>query len=619
MWGDLRHHALGPWVGLLRFGADAGAAIPVDVARFLEARCPGNPAWRARDELSRLSSMLFASFDFVLFFLPVLLGYWLLARRPRARWVLLLCSSYFFYCASAKPPSGAWPTPWYFVGLIVGSTIVDYLVAIAISKASRQGLRNLALSVSLVGNLGMLGYFKYSGFLLEAVNDVARVAGFDAALPVLRVALPIGISFYTFQSLSYTIDVWRGRIPAERNLLRFAVFVAFFPQLVAGPIVRPAELLPQLRSALRVDVEDVNFAIYRITKGLFKKVVLGDLVAANFTDLVFATPAQYSSLENLLALYAFTLQIYADFSGYSDMAIGVARLLGVRLPENFDRPYQAKDVGEFWRRWHMTLSSWLRDYVFFPLGGSRGSEARTYFNLWLTMVLVGIWHGASWNFVIYGNLHAIALVYSRFNRQQAQRGETFYAIMVLATAVFLGLGAVGLGHALELHPDAALLGGALTFVVAVVNSLLPPATQGRSWALAHLMLTFQFTVMSRVFFRADSLGQAGQMTGRILQWDFLGVRDGLFRLQGLYNWIEARSDTFGSLTDPLLGISHWGLLIVILAGLGYHFLPSSWSERLGQGITRWLPAPAIGVALAGSMFLVSRLLDGPRANIYFSF
>jgi len=395
--------------------------------------------------------------------------------------------------------------------------------------------------------------------------------------------------------------------------------VAFFPQLVAGPIVRPSELLPQLRAALRVDIEDVNFAIYRISKGLFKKVVLGDLVAANFTDLVFTSPTQYTSLENLIALYAFTLQIYADFSGYSDMAIGVARLLGVRLPENFDRPYQAKDVGEFWRRWHMTLSSWLRDYVFFPLGGSRGSEGRTYFNLWLTMFLVGIWHGASWNFVIYGNLHAVALMYSRFNRMQAQRGETLYAIVVLAAAVFLGLGIVLLGYGLDIPSDAALFGGALTFVVAVVNSLLPLPTQGRSWALAHVALTFQFTVVSRIFFRADTLGQAGQMATRLLAWDSLGVRDGLFRLQGIYDWVDARSDELGFFADPMLGLAHHGLLIIIVAGLGYHFLPARWSESIGQNLTRWLPAPAIGVALAGSMFVVSRLLDGPRANIYFSF
>ncbi len=563
--------------------------------------------------------MLFASFDFVLFFLPVLLSYWALAKHPVARWLLLLSASYFFYCASAKPASGAWPTPWYFVGLIIASTLVDYAVAFGISLTQRRSLRNAALGVSLVGNLGMLGYFKYSGFLLEVAEDLAHALGSDVALPTLRVALPIGISFYTFQSLSYTIDVWRGRIEAERNLLRFAVYVAFFPQLVAGPIVRAAEFLPQLRSGLRVDVEDVNFAIFRITKGLFKKVVLGDLVAANFTDLVFTSPTQYSSLENLIALYAFTLQIYADFSGYSDMAIGVARLLGFKLPENFDRPYQSRDVGEFWRRWHMTLSTWLRDYVFFPLGGSRGSQLRTYFNLWLTMLLVGIWHGASWNFVIYGNLHAAALVYSRFNRLQAQRGETIYGIMAVGASLLLAACAVGLGLGLGLSLDLALLLGAITFVVAVVNGLLPVSTEGPLWSLVHLFLTFQFTVISRVFFRSDSLAQAGQMTARLLQWDSLGVRDGLFRLQGLHDWASANAATLGDLAEPLLGLSHWGLLILIVLGLAYHFLPARWSEGIGQSITRWLPAPALGVALACSMLLISRLLDGPRANIYFSF
>ncbi len=563
--------------------------------------------------------MLFASFDFVIFILPVLLGYWLLAGHPKTRWVLVLCASYFFYCASARPASGALPTPWYFVGLLILSTLVDYTVARWIAASSRPFWRGLFLSVSLVGNLGMLAYFKYTGFLLEVAQDLAGLVGQDLALPTLRIALPIGISFYTFQSLSYTIDVWRGQIEAERNLLRFATYIAFFPQLVAGPIVRAAEFLPQLRSKLRVDVEDVNFAVFRITKGLFKKVVLGDLIAANFADLVFATPLQYSSLENLIALYAFTLQIYADFSGYSDIAIGVARLLGFKLPENFDRPYQARDVGEFWRRWHMTLSTWLRDYVFFPLGGSRGSQARTYFNLWLTMLLVGIWHGASWNFVIYGNLHAAALVYSRFNRLQAQRGEKIYGMMSLAAAAFLAACAVGLGLALDLSRDWALVLGGLTFAVAVANSLLPAATHGAGWSLVHLFLTFQFTVLSRVFFRADSLGQAGQMTSRLLQWDSLGVRDGLFRMQGLHDWISVRASSLGSLAEPLLWLAHWGLLVVIAGGLGYHFFPARWTEGLGQRLTRWLPAPALGLAFAGGMLLISRLLDGPRANIYFSF
>jgi alginate O-acetyltransferase complex protein AlgI len=568
---------------------------------------------------TNLARMLFASFDFVLFFLPVLLAYWSLARYPIARWGLLLGSSYFFYCASAKPASGGWPTPWYFVGLIVASTLVDYLVAIGIASARQRFWRNAALSVSLVGNLGMLGYFKYSGFLLDVAHDLADLLGAEVMLPTLRVALPIGISFYTFQSLSYTIDVWRGRIQPERSLLRFACYVAFFPQLVAGPIVRAAEFLPQIRAGLKVDVEDVNFAIFRITKGLFKKTVLGDLVAANFTDLVFSSPTEYSSLENLLALYAFTLQIYADFSGYSDMAIGVARLLGFKLPENFDRPYQSRDVGEFWRRWHMTLSTWLRDYVFFPLGGSRGSQARTYFNLWLTMVLVGVWHGASWNFVIYGNLHAAALLYSRFNSHQAQRGEMMYGLMAVGASLFLALCAIGLGHGLGLGRDSVLVLGAVVFAIAVINGILPVATEGAGWSLIHLFLTFQFTALSRVFFRADSLTLAGQMTQKLVAWDFLGVRDGLFRLHGLHGWASTHRLALGDLANPILVFSQWGLLILIVAGLGYHFLPSRWSESIGQRITRWLPAPALGVALAGSMLLISRLLEGPRANIYFSF
>jgi len=497
--------------------------------------------------------------------------------------------------------------------------LMDYAAARVMAASSRALVRNLALSVSLAGNLGMLGYFKYASFLLEVTSEVAHLWGVPIRVPSLHLALPIGISFYTFQSMSYTIDVWRGRIQAERSLLRFAVYVAFFPQLVAGPIVRPAEFLPQLRAPARVDIDDVNFAIYRIGKGLFKKVVLGDLIAANFTDLVFATPTRYSSLENVIALYAFTLQIYADFSGYSDMAIGVARLLGFRLPENFDRPYQSRDVGEFWRRWHMTLSNWLRDYVFYPLGGSRGSHARTYFNLWLTMFLVGIWHGASWNFVIYGNLHAMALLYSRFNRFQAPRGEKIYAVMMVAASLLLSASAVGLGLGLDLPLDVALLLGMLTFVVAVLNGLLPPASEGRGWSFVHVLLTFQFTVLSRIFFRADSLEQAGQVAGQILRWDSLGVRDGLFRMQGLHGWLTENSASLGNLASPALLVAHWGLLIVIVLGLGYHFLPARYSERFGQNLTRWLPAPALALALAGGMFLISRLLEGPRANIYFSF
>jgi len=293
--------------------------------------------------------------------------------------------------------------------------------------------------------------------------------------------------------------------------------------------------------------------------------------------------------------------------------------MGFVFPQNFDRPYRAQSFREFWRRWHMTLSTWLRDYVFFPLGGSRGSQFRTYFNLWLTMVLVGIWHGASWNFIIYGNLHAAALVYSRFNRIQAQRGEMMYGLMAVGASLFLATCAAGLGLGIGLTRDHALMLGIITFVIAVINGILPVATEGVGWSLIHLFMTFQFTAISRVFFRADSLTIAGQMTTKVLAWDSLGVRDGMFRLQGLHTWARANAASLGDLADPILVFSQWGLLIVIVFGLGYHVLPSRWSEGIGQRITRWLPAPALGLALVGSMLIISRLLDGPRANIYFSF
>ncbi len=565
--------------------------------------------------------MLFASLDFLLFFLPVLFAYWALSAWPRSRWVLVLVASYFFYCASSKPVGAELPTPWYFVGLLVLSTLIDYVAALVIA-AAREGatVRRVALLGSLFTNLGLLGYFKYTGFCVEVANDIGSWLGHDELLPAIRTALPIGISFYTFQSLSYTIDVWRGRLTAERNLLRFAVFVAFFPQLVAGPIVRAADFLPQLQKRLRVDTEDVNFAVLRIGKGLLKKVVLGDFIAAYFADIVFAAPEQHSSLENLVALYAFTLQIYADFSGYSDIAIGVARLLGFRLPENFDRPYQARDIGEFWRRWHITLSTWLRDYLFFPLGGSRGSEKRTYFNLWLTMFLVGMWHGASWNFVVYSNLQAAAMVYSRFNRLRAERRGRGPGIDSLLVAVSVASLCFGLFHAVLGGPLAASALAALVCGgVALVNTSLPAAETSRGWAVVHVLLLFHFTTLSRVFFRADNLELARSMAGKLLSWDGLGVRDGMFRMQAGYEWIAAHSAALGPLATPLLLVANYAIALLLGFGITYHFTPSDWSERLGARVVRALPAPALGAGLAAIALLISQLLSGPRANIYFAF
>ncbi|MBK9756880.1 MAG: MBOAT family protein [Nannocystis sp.] len=546
--------------------------------------------------------MLFVSFDFLLFIIPVLLLAWALANVAALRVLFLIAASYFFYMAG--PHTDPIQPPWYFVGLLFLSTVLDFVCSHRIAarrpaqEAGDAGARracNAWLGVSLVGNLGLLGYFKYTNFFLGAFGDIAAALGVEVVVPHLRLLLPIGISFYTFQTLSYTIDVWRGRLTPEPSFRRFALFVVFFPQLVAGPIVRAHEFLPQLHRPPQLSAANMSQGMYRILCGVLKKAVLGDFIAAQFTDAVFAAPDTYTSLEILLALYAFTLQLYADFSGYSDIAIGVALLLGYTIPENFDRPYQAQNLGEFWRRWHMTLSTWLRDYVFFPLGGSRGSPARVYFNLWLTMFLVGMWHGASWNFIIYSNVHALAMLFNRWNRGRdrgapmtvARSAPWVVGVLLLSAAVF------GLGVDV-LHLEAGTAGGLAGFAAAmfVIVAWLPETKAWWNVAL-HVALTFHFTVLSRVFFRADDLETSRAMIAGLLRFDAHGVRPGLL--------------------SPLA----WALLI---GGIAYHMTPKRWVEAHGYKLFRALPGPVIGLLFAAAALAVHLLLSGgPRANIYFQF
>lgn len=558
--------------------------------------------------------MLFASFDFLIFVLPVLAAYWALASRTTARLCLLLCAGYFFYMAAARPPGGGLPTRWYFVGLLAFTTVVDYVLALQIDALPQGDRRRKPwLVLSLLSNLGLLAYFKYTEFGLAVLEDVLRVFGVDWAKPVMSIALPVGISFYTFLSLSYTIDVYRGQLRAERSFLRFASFVSFFPQLVAGPIVRATEMLPQFRSQLTLDADAVDYAAWRILKGLFKKVVFADFIAAYFTDVVFSSPADYSSAENLFALYAFTLQIYADFSGYSDIAIGVARLLGFKLPENFDRPYQSVHVGDFWRRWHMTLSTWLRDYLFFPLGGSRGSSFRTYFNLSLTMFLVGMWHGASWNFVVYSLLQAAAMVFNRFVRLNA--GGPMRPLLLAASTLGV-FGFVLASWPLSLGWGMSALLAIAVVVIALLISFIPEPGTRPWWTIIHVALTFHFTTLSRVFFRAEDLDKARTMTHQLLAFDGHGIRPGLFRMQGLAAWA---SETQSFVGKAAAAFAESGILWVLLLGLGYHWLPRRWFDVGAKRLLSGLPGPALGLLLACVSWLGLVLLSGPRANIYFSF
>lgn len=342
--------------------------------------------------------MLFQTVTFAVFF-SIVVAFYTATRGWQSRKFVLLVASYVFYM---------WWNP-AFILLIVASTVIDFTVGRAMARADGNRRKQLLL-VSLATNLGFLGFFKYAGFFQDNALRLASWFGQEPSWTELNVILPVGISFYTFQTLSYSIDVYRRTLDPVDNPLDFALFVSFFPQLVAGPIVRASEFLPQLdvpkSFSLRVD------AILLILRGLVKKVLIADGIA-QYVDAILSQPSTWPSIAIWLAMIGFYIQIYCDFSGYSDMAIGFARLLGFELPLNFDRPYFSVEPSEFWRRWHISLSGWLRDYLYIPLGGNRGSSLITYRNLFLTMVIGGFWHGAGWNFILWGAMHGVALMVHR--------------------------------------------------------------------------------------------------------------------------------------------------------------------------------------------------------------
>jgi alginate O-acetyltransferase complex protein AlgI len=341
--------------------------------------------------------MLFNSFQFLFFFVVVWLLF--LATRGTTRKIILLLASYYFYMC--------WSTRYIFV--IWGITLIDYVAGLQIEKAELPARRRLYLGLSLFCNIGLLVLFKYFNFLTGSFRSASHLFGLRYDPPLLAIILPVGLSFHTFQAMSYTIEVYRRRVPAEKNLLEYALYVAFFPQMVAGPIERPNELLPQFHREPRVTMEGVRAGIAQALWGLFKKMVLADNVA-DFVKLVYDTPRHYSGSALLLATLLFSIQIYCDFSGYTDIALGLARMMGYEFRINFMQPYFSRSVGEFWRRWHISLSTWFRDYVYIPLGGNRVKLSRHYANLMITFVISGLWHGANWTFVIWGFLHGLYLM-----------------------------------------------------------------------------------------------------------------------------------------------------------------------------------------------------------------
>ena len=342
--------------------------------------------------------MLFNSFIFLLFLCIVFPVFYAL-KGKQSKNLFLLIASYCFY--------GYWD--WRFCLLLGVSTIIDFSIGKWLHKTREQKKRNLLLGLSLFSNIGILCFFKYFNFFVDSFQSISENLGFDPDYLHLNIIIPVGISFYTFQTLSYTIDIYRKRLEPTNNLIDFSLFVAFFPQLVAGPIERAKALLPQISRNLKPSKTQIQQGVVLIVTGLFRKVIIGD-TAGRYVDHMFGNIELYTSAELLCALLLFSIQIYADFSGYTHIARGTAKLLGIELVKNFEQPYLSRNITEFWRRWHISLSSWLKDYLYFSLGGNRNGKYRSYANLMVTMLLGGLWHGASWNFVIWGGLHGIYLV-----------------------------------------------------------------------------------------------------------------------------------------------------------------------------------------------------------------
>jgi alginate O-acetyltransferase complex protein AlgI len=347
--------------------------------------------------------MLFNSFEFLIFFPIVFIVYWLLNKDLKKQNILLLISSYVFY---------AW-WDWRFLSLIIISSFIDFTAGSKIFNSKTEKQRKNWLLVSLIANLGLLSVFKYYNFFAESFSDLMNIFGWQPNDLTLNIILPVGISFYTFQTLSYTIDIYRKQFQPTKDIISFFTFISFFPQLVAGPIERASNLLPQIEKKRVLKKEWFNEGIIQILVGLFRKIVIADTIGT-YVDTIYGDVGLYNSTTIILATFLYAFQIYFDFSGYSDIAIGTAKLMGFKLNQNFNLPYFSKSLTEFWRKWHMSLSSWLRDYLYISLGGNRKGIKITYRNLMLTMLLGGLWHGSSWIFIIWGGIHGIVLSIEKY-------------------------------------------------------------------------------------------------------------------------------------------------------------------------------------------------------------
>ena len=414
--------------------------------------------------------MLFNSVGFAIFLPVVFLLYWFVFNKHlRYQNILLLASSYFFYAT--------WD--WRFLFLLMFSTLLDYYTGRRMSDAATLGAKKFWFWLSIIVNLGFLGIFKYYNFFADSFSQLVRSIGFHANPAYINIILPVGISFYTFHGLSYVIDIYKNKIPAERSFVDYAVFVSFFPLLVAGPIERATHLLPQIKVPRTFNYSQAVDGLRQILWGLFKKMVIADN-AAVYANFVFDNPAQQSGSNLVLGAVFFAFQIYGDFSGYSDIALGTARLFGINLLQNFSFPYFSRDIAEFWRRWHISLSSWFKDYLYFPLGGSRGGTWMKIRNTFIIFLVSGFWHGANWTFVVWGGLNAL-----------------FMVPLMLTNSNRNNLDIVAKGK------------------------LLPNLVEA-----GQIALTFCLTVFAWIFFRSDTLSQAFEYIGGIAHLSLFSIPHG---------------------------------------------------------------------------------------------
>ena len=597
---------------------------------------------------------IFTNFYFWVFFVIVFAIFSLFHSRILLRNTFLFFASLFFYYKTSE----------LFVLILIFTTFFSYWAGSKIFKAKTEGGKKTYLLLGLLVNLLLLCYFKYSYFLTDVVNDLFGTSFrvFDAfawlgntaaganIFDVDNIMLPVGISFYTFQSISYLMDIYRKRIEPVDNMLNFGFYVSFFPQLVAGPIVRASDFIPQIHKKFFLSRNQFGIAIFWILNGFAKKIIMSDYIAVNFVDRVFENPTMYSGFENLVALFGYSLQVYADFSGYTDMAIGVAMLMGFYLPKNFNSPYKAPNPGNFWKRWHISLSKWLQDYLYIPMGGNRGATFGTYccivtitaigvilsgslwvaaaisvialiitFVIWLkpekrlkihtninsmnTMLLGGIWHGASWNFMIWGGLNGIGMVVFKFwkNRNVYLRTGILLLLLIafLALAIFYPAPAFNIG---VVWIGVIFIGTFIRMVYNLFNGKSKFSTLEYCWAVFQ---TFVFITFTRLFFRSGSNldPEEANMTAWNTAKDMVSQIGGKWDLNVI----------------PQMVSEYSGVFMLIVIGMVIHWIPENFKRRYRIWFAK-MPLPLMVIVIAVAVFVVYQFITADLQKfIYFQF